>query len=108
MPADPKNDMNAAESFLDDVLSSYILAASCDILGIDSSAHFLKSDFKMPATFTTVAKLSADIVEKFVKLQRFGQHKKAYGDEVCCRSQDTVAMLLLWREYHDATKKGME
>ena len=46
MPADPKNDMNAAESFLDDVLSSYILAASCDILGIDSSAHFLKSDSK--------------------------------------------------------------
>ena len=62
----------------------------------------------MPATFTTVAKLSADIVEKFVKLQRFGQHKKAYGDEVCCRSQDMVALLLLWREYHNATKKGME
>ena len=58
----------------------------------------------MSATFTTIAKLLADIVKTFVKLQRFGQHKKAYGDEVYCRSQ--VALLLLWREYHDATKEG--
>lgn len=102
IPADPKNDMNATESSLDDVLSSHILAAACDILGVTSTAQLLKDEFEMQATFATVAQLSDDIVN----LQRFGQRKKTYGDEMHYLSQDTVALLLLWREYHDATREG--
>ena len=105
VPTDPKNNMNAAEAFMEDAVAAHVLAAAGDILGY-TNADDLLSATDMPTTFAGVPKLADDIIAKFVELQSIGTSCRRYADEVQQRAIDTLTIGLLWSTYHDAVREG--
>jgi hypothetical protein len=53
---DPKNDINAAESFLEDTFSAYIITAACKALNIPSS-EVLSDNMPVPDSFVDIGHL---------------------------------------------------
>ena len=105
VPQDPKNNMNAAEAFIEDALAAHVLAAAGDILGY-TSADDLLSATELPSTFTGVPKLADDIIAQFVEVDSIGTSSGRYVDEVQQRAVDTLTIGLLWSAYHDAVREG--
>jgi L1 cell adhesion molecule like protein len=97
--------MNAAEAFLEDTFSAHILAAACQILGVPPS-HLWEKAATIPDTFHTVKRLAEEIANTFVHINEIGRQNHQYPDEVLCRTKDTISLLCIWKEYHDATREG--
>ena len=96
VPADPADNMKAAEDFLLVVLHSHIVAAAKVVL----------SDFET----TDVWSLSQTIVDRFVKLTvpspSSAPVKKTNVDHVCMYAMEVLTLGLLWHNFHDSTKEG--
>lgn len=105
VPKDPKDNMNAAEAFMDDALAAHILASACSVLGLHSADDLLLPESTLPPTFTGVTKLSDDIVAGFVDLPSMCTVANCYTDEDQQRAIDTLTIGLLWHTYHDAVKE---
>ena len=94
VPKDPKQNVKATEDFLSKVLAGYVVAAAKEVMR--------NSD----ETFT-VQEVSERIVDEYVRLLSVptGNDK---SDAVLTYSSEIMTLCLLWEDFHDATREGME
>ena len=87
VPADPEDDMNAAEDFMQVVLEGYIVAAANEL----KDSH-------------TLTEMADEIVQRYVQI--LPENRPQSSDEVHTYSCELISLGLLWYNYYDAIREG--
>ena len=123
VPYEPKADMNACENFLELILTSHILVAATNLLGMNSledipSTPLLPHDIKCLSQSrkrNVLTTLSQAIVEKYTNLEILCDKMQVASkrsddasafDGVYEYAKETLTLTLLYNEFHDSIREG--
>uniref|UniRef100_A0A1X7VUI6 DUF6589 domain-containing protein n=1 Tax=Amphimedon queenslandica TaxID=400682 RepID=A0A1X7VUI6_AMPQE len=92
VPKDPKQNVKATEDFLYKVLVGYIVAAAKEVLRTINGP-------------TTVQEVSQIIIDRYVRLLSVPTGIDE-SDAIATYTSELITLLLLWEDFHDATREG--
>ena len=92
VPKDPKQNVKATEDFLYKVLAGYVVAAAKEVLRTRDEP-------------ITVQEASQIIVDRYVRLLSVPAGTDT-SDASATYSSELITLLLLWEDFHDATREG--